>query len=172
MATRCITMPLCKCALFSITGFLSCFAVASENPAPPEISSKIWVTSGFLSYHPNRKANYNERNTGIGLEYHLNDESALTIGHYRNSVRKDTTYLEYVYTPLKIGNVRLGGAAGVLDGYPYLNHGKYAPVLMPVATVTFRIFDRNVGINAVYIPSLIPRVDSSVAIQFKFAVDN
>jgi len=147
-------------------------AWAGEPDSDMEKESRLWITTGFISYHPNRDANYNENNIGIGFEYHLDKVSSFALGHYKNSIRKDSTYIQYVYTPLALGSFRFGGAAGLVNGYPYLNKGDYAPVLMPVATVAFKLFGRDAGVNAVYIPSLIPHVDSSFALQFKFAIDN
>lgn len=146
-------------------------ALAEKIYERPGASSKFWISTGFRSYHSNRQANYNETNTGIGIEYHINDENILALGHYENSIRKQTTYLNYAYTPLKIGNIRIGGAIGIVNGYPLLRNGKFAPVLMPVASTNFRVFDRNVGINTVYIPSIIPNVDGALAFQLKFALD-
>jgi hypothetical protein len=146
-------------------------AFAEESAEWGLSSSKYWISTGFLSYHTNRKAGYNEKNTGVGFEYQLNEESGLALGHYRNSVRRQTTYVQYVYTPFRIGNVRIGGAVGLVNGYPLLRDGKFAPALLPVVSTTFKVFDRNVGFNTVYIPSIVPNVDGALAFQFKFALD-
>ena len=163
----------CRCWLFVI-GFLlalnSKTVLADESQPPSDKNSKLWITTGFFSYHPNREAHYNERNTGIGMEYRFDEDQALALGHYKNSIRRESTYLQYVYTPLKIGNIGLGGAVGIVDGYPRLRHGKFSPVLMPVANMTFKVFGYDAGINAVYIPSIIPNVDGAFAIQFKVGI--
>lgn len=151
--------------------FLSSKPVSAEDfQHRSEPGGKFWISTGFLSYHPNRSAHYNERNAGFGAEYHFNDEHALTLGRYKNSVRSQTTYAHYVYTPFRIWNTRLGGAVGLVNGYPMLRDGKFAPVLMPVASTTFRMAGVDFGFNTVYIPSIIPNVDSAIAVQFKVAL--
>lgn len=170
MAANNLKTPYC-CYLFIILFlFHSKLAFAENTQKQTSDKNTIWITTGFLSYHPNRNPDYNERNTGIGGEYHFDDERSLALGHYKNSVRKQSTYLQYVYTPVAIGNIKLGGALGIVDGYPKLRDGKFTPVLLPVASTTFKVFGQNMGLNFVYIPSLIPDTDSSFAVQFKLAV--
>lgn len=131
---------------------------------------KIWLTSGFLSRHLERDINYNERNTGIGLELQLDDTSSISAGLYRNSVRERTHYLQYIWTPLSWGAVRFGAAAGMLDGYPELNDGKWALSLIPVVNVNFKLFGHDAGINLVYIPTIAEKVDGAFAVQLKVRV--
>lgn len=170
MAACNLKIPYC-CYLFIILFLLHSKLAFAEN-AQEQTSDKntVWISTGFLSYHPSRKPDYNEHNTGVAVEYHFDDERALALGHYKNSVRKQSTYLQYVYTPFAIGNIKLGGALGIIDGYPKLRDGKFTPVLLPVASTHFKVLSQNMGLNFVYIPSLIPNTDSSFAVQFKLAV--
>jgi hypothetical protein len=162
-----------KLSLFCI--FLLCsIAVRAEESTPgkpkqtpTESSPQIWLTSGFLSHHFKRDAGYNEQNTGLGFEYRFDDSNAIVGGIYRNSVRERSHYLEYAWTPIGIGPVRIGAAAGGVDGYPQLRNGKLAFAFMPIATVDFKLFNHDAGLNFVYIPTVAPRVDGALAMQLK-----
>lgn len=140
---------------------------SSSAAIQDEQASQLWVTTGFRSYHFKRSPNYNENNTGIGFEWHFDEERAIMLGTYRNSVRESTHYLHYVWTPLKIGPIRVGGAAGLIDGYPDLNDGKVSFSLIPAATWHFKLLSHDVGLNLVYIPTIARQVDGSLALQFK-----
>ncbi len=155
--------------LFSL--FLAGAASASVFGKAEPKSGQLWISSGFLSYHPNREPNYNERNTGVGVEYYFNNRHALVAGHYKNSVHGQTTYAHYVYMPLAIGMTRIGAGFGVVNGYPELNNGKFGPAIMPIASTTFSFYGHPVGINIVWIPSIDDRVDASIALQVKAALN-
>jgi hypothetical protein len=137
------------------------------NEMQAEAASQLWLTTGFRSYHFKRSAAYNENNSGIGFEWRFDAERRISGGIYDNSVRETTHYLHYVWTPLHLGVVHIGGAAGLIDGYPELNKGKPAFSLIPVATLDFKIFSHDVGLNLVYIPTIAKQVDGSLALQFK-----
>lgn len=141
--------------------------VNAEVRAANDQASQLWLTTGFRSYHFERDANYNENNTGLGFEWRFNDEQAVAIGIYDNSVRRNSRYLHYVWTPVKLGPIRLGGAAGIIDGYPDMNDSEFAFSLIPVASLHFKVFSYDAGLNLVYIPTITERVDGSVALQLK-----
>lgn len=166
-------MNLMKSALAStaLTCVIASAPAHSEQAAASSpAAGQIWLASGFFSYHLNRKKDYNERNTGLAVEYTLNRLTWFTIGHYENSIRRPSTYLHAVYTPFELGPIRLGGAVGLLNGYPALRGGRFAPVALPVATSTFKLFNHDVGINLAYIPTISNRVQGAVAVQFKLRV--
>lgn len=140
---------------------------AEENGSPADERGQFWVTTGFYSYHFERAPNYNEQNTGLGFEYHFNKTAAVAIGHYDNSVRRSSTYLHFIYTPLELGPINFGGAVGLLNGYPLLRNGRFAPVVLPVARTSFKLFNHDVGVNFAYIPTISNRVDGAVAVQFR-----
>lgn len=157
-------------AFFVMSQAAIAHAQQAGNTASSDSGGQLWLTSGFFSHHFNREPHYNERNTGLGIEYFFNESTAVAIGHYRNSVRRSSTYLHFVYTPLEIGSFRLGGAVGVLDGYPELRNGRYSPAVLPVGTSTFKLFNHDVGVNLTYIPTISHRVDGALAIQFKIRI--
>lgn len=145
------------------------FAQSSAEPSSSSAVKRddaLWVSFGFVSRHDDRKANYNEDNTGFGLEYQSSPEHWWSAGVYRNSVRETSTYLQYGWMPLSIGPVRFGAAAGIVNGYPRLNHGDWAPTLLPV--IGFEV--GRVGANLLYIPSIAGNVAGAVALQVKLKV--
>lgn len=162
-----------------IKAALTCVITAQAalaHSAEPAVSSspangRLWLTTGFFSHHFNRQKNYNEQNTGLGIEYSFTQSTALAIGHYNNSVHKSSTYLHFIYTPLELGPLQLGGAVGLLDGYPEMRGGRFSPVVLPVGTSTFKLFNHDVGINLTYIPTISRYVDGAVAIQFKLRIN-
>lgn len=149
---------------------------AQANPSAIDGGStqgKLWVTSGFFSKHLSTdhapKRGYNETNSGIGVEYVVNDNWRIAGGTYKNSVYRDSRYLQAVWSPdatsinFTGGRLALGVAAGLIDGYPMLNHGKVSPALLPVASLEYKL----VGVNLTYIPTVGSNIDGAVALQFK-----
>jgi hypothetical protein len=133
------------------------------------IENRLSLTTGFLSHHTAKRHSadhrgWNENNTGIGFEYRLNDNLDLAAGVYKNSVYRNSRYLQLVYTPdftqLHLGPVAIdaGVAVGVADGYPKRNHGHCAPAILPVVSVAMPLpggmFARSLGLNFTYVPSL------------------
>lgn len=157
-------MGILKLAVVVIAATCSLSATANEY------EDEWWLTTGFKSYHFNRSANYNENNSGIGVEWHFKENHSMMLGTYHNSVRKYSNYLQYSWTPLQIGQVKLGGAVGLVDGYPALNGGKLSPSLMPVATWNFKMFSQDAGLNFVFIPT-IGDVDGALAVQLKIRLN-
>lgn len=167
--------PVKLLSFFFLGLFILSAAEASEvtyqaSSDTVKTEKKIWLTSGFLSRHLERDINYNERNTGIGFELQLDETSTISAGLYRNSVRERTHYLQYIWTPLSWRAVRFGAAAGILDGYPELNDGKWALSLIPVVNVNFKLFGHDAGVNLVYIPTIAEKVDGAFAVQMKVRV--
>jgi hypothetical protein len=144
---------------------------ADEKGASPEPGTQLWLTTGFLSHHFNRDAGYNERNHGLGAELRFDEINTVAAGVYRNSVRRTTHYLHFVWTPIELGPVRLGAAVGMIDGYPRLNNGGLAFAVMPVASTSFKLFSHDAGVNFVYIPTIAQRVDGALALQFKIRIN-
>lgn len=141
---------------------------ARPTPQPAQQGPQFWLTTGFVSHHFKRDAGYNERNTGLGAEMQFNDDTAISAGIYRNSVRKTSHYLQYVWIPLSLGTLHIGASVGAIDGYPELRHGKIALSLMPVASMNFKVFNQDAGLNFVYIPTIASRVNGALALQLKF----
>jgi hypothetical protein len=139
-------------------------ALAGETPP------QLWLDSGFLSHHVQHRGRYNEHNDGLGLEWHFGSgDWQLDAGHYRNSLRQGSNYLQLGWTPLKAElpwrmQARLGASVGAVDGYPSVRHGGWFPTLVPVLSLE----GSRVGVNLVYIPTVGKRVDGAYAVQLKF----
>lgn len=124
----------------------------------------VYLTSGFISKHFASNHDYNEFNYGIGSEYHFNDTQSISVGYYKNSVRRDSIYLHYVWQPLKIKDVEIGIAMGVVNGYPDYNGGRFAIAVLPA--VSWMVTDR-IGLNLTYIPT-VKNIEGAVALQVKY----
>jgi hypothetical protein len=138
-------------------------AASESAPAEPR---KLWLAVGIRSHHWNRKAHYNERNDGVGVEYWPNATWGFAAGTYHNSEWHQTTYAQVAWAPLRFGPLKLGGIVGVANGYPDQNHGKVFPTLMPLVAIEAG----PVGLNIMVIPTIAGRVDGAVAAQLKFGV--
>lgn len=123
-----------------------------------------WVNMGAFSQHFSRASQFNQQNSGFGLEYQLNRENSLVIGHYRNSVRETTRYLGAAWMPLALGKFKFGVLAGAADGYPEMRDSGFFPIALPL--VVFET--KNVGLNFTMVPSISSKVAGCVAMQLKF----
>jgi hypothetical protein len=148
---------------------------ADGSPLPeawtPAFEKELWLTTGFLSHHTGHAHKYNQHNDGLGAEWRVAPQWQFNAGHYRNSVRHGSTYLQAGWMPLdeqpaEGWRVRGGASVGLIDGYPKVRHGGYFPTLVPALSLeTSRI-----GLNTLYIPSVGKRVDGAFAIQLKLRV--
>lgn len=135
---------------------------AAKSPLKLDEPGRDWVNFGFLSYHQNRQANFNERNYGLGWEHKISEDLSSTVGFYRNSVRRDSAYAAVLWQPLQIGPVKAGVMAGVINGYPRLNNGNFMPMALPMASIE----GRHLGANVICIPKL-KDVSAVCAVQIK-----
>lgn len=138
--------------------------VATEVASPLKLDEpgRDWINFGFLSHHQNRQAHFNERNFGLGWEHKFNEDVSSSVGFYRNSVRRESAYAAVLWEPLHLGPVKAGVMAGVINGYPRLNHGNFIPMALPVASIE----GRHLGANLICIPKL-KDVSAVCAVQIK-----
>lgn len=128
-------------------------------------AQSVWLSPGAVSWHADRAAGYNERNSGPGLEWRSESgEIRAAAGQYRNSIRQDTRYATVGWFPLRtdLGPVRIaaGGAIGIADGYR-VNQGRAFPVALPALSVeVWRI-----GLNVTAWPRLEKGESAGVAVQ-------
>lgn len=113
-----------------------------------------WLVVNAASYHKDRDKGYNERNAGVGVEQPIGADARLIAGTYRNSHRRQSWYAGVQWTPLQLGGLHLGGAAGAVTGY---EPGKPSPLLTPVIAYETRTW----GVN------LLPFDGAVVGLQFK-----
>ena len=87
-------------------------------------ADELYVDINLHAHHWNRtdvaEQNLNEVNPGIGLHFIDGDYHKL-IGGYKNSNRKLSKYALLAWTPIKLGDVRIGAVSGLVTGYeaPY-----------------------------------------------------
>lgn len=122
-------------------------AVALISSSACAFAGDIWAVANVRSYHVSEQQ-FNQHNPGLGLEYHLDDSVVLMAGKYRNSVYRNSAYALAGWTPLHVSNIYAGLAAGAVNGYPALNSGKVAPVIVGLV----RIEAEHVGANLIVIP--------------------
>lgn len=137
-------------------------ALASTNQA---FKPEVWLNLGGLSRHFSRAAGFNENNLGLGAEYRTSPEVSYMAGAYYNSVRKTTSYLAVNWQPLSFGDLRVGAAVGVMNGYPSQSKGGAFFAALPLASWEGKRF----GINFGLIPS-VGDIAGAVIVQFKVKV--
>lgn len=93
----------------------------------PANEKQFWVNMGGTSQHFKNAHRFNQQNSGLGLEYALDNDRSLVIGEYLNSVRGTTRYIGGAWTPLGYGPFRVGALAGFADGYPKMRGGGFFP---------------------------------------------
>jgi hypothetical protein len=130
------------------------------EPAP---AREFWLASGFGTLHFNRDMGLSGSNVGIGAEYRLRSDVALTAGHFRNSDRESSSYLGALWQPVALGPVRLGAVVAGFNGYPRMRDGGWFPAVIPVATVEYK----RVGMNIGFVPSYKDRLYGGVSVQLK-----
>lgn len=77
----------------------------------------------FTRHFPSSNSDLNEHNHGMGLEYTVRKDVAVTAGLFNNSFRKDTVYAGVVYTPFRVVGLHAGFvlALDLSGGYNSVN---------------------------------------------------
>jgi hypothetical protein len=122
-----------------------------------------WVVGTLGSYHVNRTDKLNQRNYGVGLEYHTGDMTYVA-GQYKNSDYRNSIYALAAWTPLSVGVLHAGAGIGVVNGYPSLNNGGIAPAGLGIIQLEVK----KVGLNVVFNPSRSRNSPLTIAMQVKF----
>jgi hypothetical protein len=102
--------------------------------------AETWLIVSGASYHADRSGNWNEQNIGVGIRH-----NNWTAGTYKNSYRRQTTFVGYVWQPIEFGPVSAGVTAAVTTGYS-------SPVVA-FPTVSVKLTDRIV-IDLVCAPAI------------------
>jgi hypothetical protein len=99
-----------------IVAILAMTAVlATDAKADTQYSTIIHLASKHGSTADNYK--FNEVNPGFAIRAEFDRDMSIQGGVYKNSYKKTTAYAALQYTPVKLGNVRFGGFAGMGTGY-------------------------------------------------------
>jgi hypothetical protein len=139
--------------------FVVSLAGASAAHADNWCGGGIWVDAMLGSYHidPDPNTNFNEFNPGLGVECWFNNQWAVTVGGFRNSLRRPSYYGGGVWAPefAHWGIVRIAAMGGIISGYNYGNWGlgrnhTIGPVVAPIVMVDYK----RVGANFIVIPPI------------------
>lgn len=136
--------------------------IASEAYADDMFDGDMWFVANTMSHHLSEQK-FNEKNYGLGLEYHFTDDVFVMAGKYKNSVDKKSAYALGAWTPLRFGRVGIGIAAGAVNGYPALNNGKVAPI----AAGIIRVEDKHLGLNVIAVPKF-KESPATIGLQLKW----
>jgi len=112
-----------------------------------------FIDTSISAYHWNRdkkeKMNYNETNTGFGIE-HEDGDYRIMLGQYLNSLRKNSNYALMGYSPFHVntdyGKFSAGIVGGGITGYPA---GDITPALGLLGSYENQDF----GINLIATPN-------------------
>jgi hypothetical protein len=132
----------------------------------PSVASAgdVWGSLNLTSLHAKTEKRMNQRNLGVGLEYHHNEELVLMAGGFYNSHRRRSAYLLGGWTPLEWKGARFGLAGGLVNGYPKHNNGK----LYPAAAGLIRLEGERVGANIFIIPPFVKDTPLTIGFQVKY----
>ena len=134
----------------------------------------LWADAMVASYHinPDKDKDFEQFNPGLGVECWPSDQCALTVGGFRNSLRRPSWYGGAVWAPefLHWGFVRLAAMGGIISGYNYGNWGlghnhSIGPVAAPVVMFAYK----RVGMNVIVVPP-IPSDDLPFTLGFQLKV--
>lgn len=95
----------------------------------------ILISPGGFSWHQDRAAGYNERNHGLSITYRADDDLALSVGGFGNSLHRRAYFAAARWTPLQVWHLRVGALAGIVTGYD-ANSGGPIPVVLPAVAVS------------------------------------
>lgn len=140
----------------AIAGTVTAAALGNQEGERP-----LWVTPGGISWHQDRSRGYNERNAGLGVEWHYRPDVRLSAGGYCNSYGKTSWYAHAAWLPLQVGQFRAGVMAGTVSGYP-AHDGRFTPVAALMATWEWQ----RIGVNLIGVPR-VGDYDAFVALQVK-----
>ena len=99
-------------------------ALAAPLAASATTSTSYTLDVNLASVHTERWARHdlNQRNLGLGATAHFNRDWSVSVGWYRNSYRRGSTYLLANWTPLHLPlrggwSLAAGATAGLDSGY-------------------------------------------------------
>lgn len=153
---------------------LACALACAQAPAqelfapldPPEARS-VWIDSGFATYHFQRDRDLNGANSGLGAEYRVRTDLALSVGRFYNSDRAWSNYAGVLYQPWRYKRWGFGVVAAAFDGYPRMRGGGWFPALIPAATYEYE----RIGVNIGVIPSYKDRLYGGISVQLKLKIN-
>lgn len=105
-------------------------------------AGELYIVSTVKSYHQDRAHKYNEKNAGVGLELHINDDVRLIVGEYRNSFYHKSEYVGVAYMPFHRWNLSAGALILEVNGYD-VSLKKFTLVAIPAVSYQKDRFEVN-----------------------------
>lgn len=134
-------------------------------PAHAELEARrLWVNAGFYSAHFDAGKDLRNANSGLGLEYRIDDTWSTTAGRFINSDNAHSSYVGAYYQPWRWDSVKLGVVGGAFNGYPKALNGGWFPAVIPVATYE----SGHWGLNMALVPPLKDRLYGALSFQLKY----
>jgi hypothetical protein len=124
----------------------------------------FWGAVNLASIHGKTKKSLNQRNLGLGLEYHQSSDIIYLVGAYDNSHRGTTGYALAGWTPIHWQGAKLGLVGGIANGYPKHNNGGVFPLLSGLV----RIEGDRWGMNLFVIPPAVKGTPLTAGFQVKY----
>lgn len=127
-------------------------------------AGEYWGSVNLFSYHGDTQKKLNERNLGLGIEYHQTEEILYMAGAYNNSHRRTSVYLLAGWRPIEWGPLRMGLVGGLINGYPNHNKGK----VIPAAAALVSWEGERWGANMLIIPAALKHTPVTLGFQMKY----
>jgi hypothetical protein len=155
---------------------------------PPALAGSVHAVLNGKSYHINSSYDWNENNTGLGIEYEFEQKGAWKKIAMANGFRDSTDGMSYMagaglhrrlYETEKLGQFHIyAGLSAFLMTRDDVNDGRPFPGILP----SISIGNRNVGFNLTYMPRkaieeltnsrvVDPTIDGILFLQFKVRLD-
>lgn len=138
------------------------------GPLDPPETRAVWIDTGFATRHFDQNRDLNGSNYGLGADYQIRGDLALSGGRFYNSDRAWSNYAGALWQPLSYSRWRFGLVAAAFNGYPRMHDGGWFPALIPAATYDFE----RIGVNIAFVPSYKDRLYGGLSLQIKFKVWN
>lgn len=143
------------------------FAQDLFAPLDPPEARTVWIDTGFATYHFERDKHLNGANHGVGVEYQIRGDLALSGGRFYNSDRAWSNYAGVLWQPFTYNRWRYGLVIAGFNGYPRMRGGGWFPAVIPAATYDYE----RIGINVGFVPSYKDRLYGGISLQLKFKVN-
>lgn len=142
-------------------GFLSCLLLIAAVGVFGKAASCEWWVVSVASHHygPGSHKDYEQRNWGLGCEHGVAKDVRFVAGVYRNSIRIDSQYVGFSWSPLRWGPVALGTVAAMVSGY----EREPVKAIFPVVSIE----GRHLGANVLVVPPTNANV-GAIGLQAKF----
>lgn len=124
----------------------------------------LWVNAGFYTAHFDHNKGLRNANSGLGLEWTLNDTYSITAGGFKNSDNQHSDYVGMYVLPWRWQNFKAGAVVGAFDGYPRANQGGWFPALIPVVSWEGAQW----GLNTAIIPTVKDKLYGGISFQVKY----